>query len=128
MIFCYRNLRPMYKNTVMWSVKSTTTGLVVARKQFVVIKNAKLKVSLAGNARVRKEKRKNVHAGIQGTWVRGSWNEHLHDDRGAGPEWVRLDYNPYKHTTFVRKDTGEAVYEAKYVILDRDGAWAFEPR
>lgn len=106
-VFVYRNLR--YRNKVMWSIKDVKTGLVISVEPTVVLKDVKLKVSLAGNKRVRKEKRKNVHAGVVGE-LKGPMD--LLDGK-----WKQVTYNPYKHKSFVYKSNGKKVTEAKMAML-----------
>ncbi len=107
-VFCYRNL---HMKGVVWSVKSTKSGLVVDRSTRVVIKDAELVVSAAGRARVLSEKRKNVHAGVRGKRLK-RLPKNL-----AG--WVRAWYNPYKVDSFVT-ESGK-VFTARYAVLDKDG-------
>jgi len=86
-------------------------GLVKRHTCHIVLRDCTFRVGDKGNERVRDEKRKNVHAYVQGvdssnnidcTWIYDS---------------VPIDYNPYKHKTFIRKDTGEPVYKAKIVVF-----------
>ncbi len=49
-------------------------------------------VSQAGNKRVRKEGKKNVHAFVKGTWTEG-WDKY--------PDFERVHYNPYQYTQFM---------------------------
>ena len=60
-VFVYYNLHQH-----MWSVKDIKTGRVICHQYEVQLYNATFKVSAAGRARVLKERRKNVHAGVQG--------------------------------------------------------------
>lgn len=110
-VFCYRNL---HHKGVVWSVKNTKTGLVVDRATTVHISNAHLKVSQAGRLRVLKEKRKNVHAGIQGRRIKKS---------PPNLVWVRASYNPYKVNTFVLNGTNTPILNAKYVKLTKTGCY-----
>ena len=126
MIFVYRNLAR--KGTV-WSVKSTRTGRVVARSGEVVVTDAELVVSEAGRRRVLKERCKNVHAGIRGTWCRGGVSvalSRLHVDRGGtfAGRWVKVKYNPYKAGHFVNASTGRALRRTRVVVLGQDAVWA----
>jgi hypothetical protein len=107
-VYCYRNL--MFKN-VVWSVKSVKTGLVIDRSPIVVISNAQLKVSQAGRNRVLLERRKNVHAGIQGIRIK----------RAPKGNWLRAEYNPYKWNSFVLTGTGIAITHARYAKLTSKG-------
>lgn len=125
-ISCYRNLN---RKGVVWSIRSNRTGRVISRAGFVMILNAKLVVSAAGRARVLKQKRKNVHALVRGTWIRNDFDQHVYDTRGCDDcRWIRIKYNPYENEAFVRQDTGQPVTEAACVILDKDGAWAVNPK
>jgi hypothetical protein len=132
-VSCYRNLN---KPGVVWSIKSNNTGRVLARSTYVVIKDAKFVVSQAGRLRVLKQKRKNVHAFIKGTWIRGEFNQYVYDDRGFNSiynedgskvETVRVKYNPYWNNCFVTQN-GIPIIAADTVILDKDGAWAINPK
>lgn len=119
-VFCYRNLN---RKGVVWSVKSNRTGLVITRSTRVVLEDATLKVSKAGRERVLRDKRKNVHAGVSGRWVRGDAARHIWS-LSYTSRWTRIKYNPYENSTFVRQDNGKPVTKAKYVVLDKMGAWA----
>lgn len=88
-VFVYRNL---HKNCL--SVKNVKTGLVIARVDSITLKNVKFKVSAKGRERVLKEKRKNVHAGVEGEWVLDS----MAPDIGG---WRKVVYDPYKFSSFV---------------------------
>ncbi len=98
---------------------------VVAQMSHVLMENVKFVVQPAGNARVRRERRKNVHAFVRGTITGGLV---LAQDAGVGrmlvlgpleyrteyPELVR--YNPYLHKSFVDRNS-EPVFSAKHVAL-----------
>lgn len=110
-VFCYRNL---HKKGVVWSVKDTSTGLVVDRATTVHISGAQLRVSKKGRDRVLKEKRKNVHAGIVGVRIKKS---------PPNLKWVRVTYNPYKTDSFVICGDDIPVLNAKYVKLTKKGCF-----
>lgn len=105
-VFVYWNLHRR-----CWSVKALeweVKGRVVAHAASVLLQNCKGKVSAAGNARVRAEGRKNVHAGIVGDLVTldpmsqeldPSPSIQLADHVIQGAELVT--YNPYRDTSFV---------------------------
>lgn len=76
---------------------------------FLFLENVTLKVSAKGNARVRSEGKKNVHAFVCGTFVPGGVDV-------VGTERA-ITYNPYRYTTFVDKATEAPVYEAKAARL-----------
>ena len=108
-----------------WSIRQA--GVPVVHSDFVEIKEPQFVVQQGGNARVRREKRKNVHAYIQGMKMR----ESLIDDYGTGIElceWQKITYNPYKHKSFVLvKNESVAVREAWFIEIRKDGVWAYLP-
>lgn len=110
-VFCYRNLN---RKGVVWSVRSTKTGLVIDRATNVVIKNPEFVVSQKGRDRVLKEQRKNVHAGIRGQRLK-----RLPSKKNL----VRVGYNPYKSGHFALTVKNTPIYCAKYAILKNDGLW-----
>jgi hypothetical protein len=129
--FIYRNL---HKDC--WSVKNVETGLVQGlpggnHVHFVTIFNPKFKVSKAGRNRVLREKRKNVHAGVQGTidfTVGGSQEdsmstityENFKDSRLRWADKIKpVYYNPYKYETFMCD--GKPILEADIAFMLHDG-------
>jgi hypothetical protein len=106
-VFVYRNL---HKDC--YSVKSLQTGRVVAHVKCIVLDNVSFKVSQTGRAKVLREKRKNVHAGVVGIWKRKSCTKPLKS---------RLAYNPYKYTSFVNRRSERPVFEAKRCVIRMDG-------
>ena len=91
-----------------WSIRQA--GKPVVHSDFVEIKEPQFVVQQGGNARVRKEKRKNVHAFVRG---------YLTDRVGIFPKNQKLvTYNPYKHTSFVERGTDKPICSAQYAVLD----------
>ena len=91
-----------------WSVRQT--GVPVVHTDFIEIKDPQFVVQQGGNARVRREKKKNVHA-----FVRGYLTERV----GIFPKNQKLvTYNPYKHTSFVERGSGKPICSAQYAVLD----------
>lgn len=76
---------------------------------FLFLSDVTLKVSAKGNAKVRAQGKKNVHAFVCGTLVPGGVDV-------VGTE-TAITYNPYRFTTFVNKATEAPVYEAKTARL-----------
>lgn len=111
-VMVYRNLH--YKDEVTWSGKSVELGHVMFHLPVVLMQDCKFKVSKAGRDRVLRERKKNVHAGVVGTLA--PFNIEVWDSA-----WVKCAYNPYKGDSFIRCDTGEPVFEAKKVLIDRSG-------
>ena len=81
------------------SVRSAETGLVINHADIVALDNAKFHVQPAGRAKVRREKRKNVHA-------YDSWQLCRPAGDLEGYSLDRAYYNPYKNEFFVN-DKGE---------------------
>ena len=81
----------------VWSERQA--GKVVAHPEYVVLKDARFLVGKAGQARVRAEGRKNVHAGISGVNV----TDMVQPIRisAYSPDWRKVTYNPYRHDSFV---------------------------
>lgn len=93
----------LHKN--MFSVRALEgrhKGLVVAHASAVSLSNVTFSVRKAGRDKVIREKRKNVHAFVRGTW------ETFVADEGVG-----VTYNPYLYESFVIRETGEPIYKAK---------------
>ena len=122
--FVYRNLAQD-----CWSVKALegpNAGRVVLHAKYVAISgDAEFRVSEAGRARVVREGRKNVHAGVVGsiywadvvteryptvTSARATYPDDYEPDVvGADHTAYReVAYNPYKFSEFVWADTLEA--------------------
>ena len=109
----------VYKNLHkdVWSIRHN--GRVVNHADSVIIMKAQLVVQPSGRERVLRERRKNVHAFIRGEVIL------INDStQGTALEFnVPITYNPYKQAYFYRKDTGEKVDRADFVLLNEQGAW-----
>ena len=123
----YRNLhKTLEDGTKVYSVKNDK-GIVEDHVTEIAIAKPILRVGPKGNKRVRDEKRKNVHAYIQGRRMRVSVIDDPHTGIPQG-QWQKITYNPYKHKRFVLvRDESVAVREAWFVEVRRDGVWAFLP-
>ena len=118
----YRNLnKKLHKGDhgPVYSVRGDD-GLVKKHTCHLTLWDCTFRVSEKGNERVRDEKRKNVHAYVQG---REGWNEEEQRWENIGPDcmWiyesVPITYDPYKYKTFIRKDTGDPVTKARLVVF-----------
>ena len=89
----------LHKKT--FSIKRTSTGKVVAHRDYVWIKDAQFVVSEAGRQRVLREKKKNVHAFIRGEWLDLSEGRAVTEGTKFGGY---ASYNPYKAGTFMAYD------------------------
>ena len=95
----YRNLR-----TGNFSVRDAKTRKVITHLDSFILRDVKYKVSEAGRQRVLKEKRKNVHAWVEGSLVSKKAIVALNDkDRGL---W-EVRYDPYKRKYFYMYYNGE---------------------
>lgn len=117
--FLYRNLR-----TKTWSRKSSS-GKVIDWPLEVLICEPKMVVSAAGRERVKRTKRKVVHAGIRGFVtdihykIDTTWNEFtIQLIKSLG--FKEITYNPYKHNSFVFVETELPIFEAKLAYLTAD--------
>ena len=109
----YRNLnKKLHKGDhgPVYSVRGDD-GLVKNHTCHLMLEDCSLRVSGKGKQRVRDEKRKNVHAYIQGRELH-ICNMAVFYDRS-----ISITYNPYKYDSFVNSETGEPVYKADVVIF-----------
>lgn len=110
--FVYRNL---HKKGVVYSMRNTKTKLVEKYQTIIVLQDVVFKVSKAGCNRVRLEKRKNVHAGVEGFEV-----TEVKLDKS---KMRKASYNPYMSYSFYDVETKQPVYNAKYIMLDDTGLY-----
>ena len=111
----YRNL-----NRQCWSIRSTASRLVVAHARALILVDATWHVSPGGNARVRREGRKNVHAFARG--VRSHLGEeNLLQTQTYVGQWPfdQVTYNPYTDTQF--QSEGETVRKSAVAFFHVDG-------
>lgn len=96
-----------------WSVRDRKTRRVIAHLNGLVLSDVAFRVSAAGNARVRREGRKNVHAFARGTVI---GTEPVLPPYGT--RYVNVAYNPYRFTTFVVKGSETPIHEARRAWFD----------
>ena len=92
-----------------WSVQNCKTGRVIRHVTALTLADAKFVVRPAGQAKVRREGKKNVHAFAVGEV---SLRNGLATFKGRD-----VTYNPYVNDTFVFKDTGESVTDAHVITV-----------
>ena len=92
----------------VWSVRHK--GKVISHESSITLDNCKFTVQPRGRERVLQEKVKNVHAWVEGEWKPSGDGFELHGKKA-------VTYNPYKHDTFVLRDTGEPIHFADRVLL-----------
>ena len=114
------------------------SGKVYAHADGVLLENVRFNVSKAGQRKVRETGRKNVHARVTGyppSPIKFTDNYgvtlspelvqfcriDINSLKGSG--WNTATYNPYKNDTFVDAVTGEALHDARKVLMfTREGA------
>ena len=97
----------------IWSVQDCKTGRVTNHVTALTLADAKFVVRPAGQAKVRREGKKNVHAFAVGT---AGFRDGI-AIRGHGRP---VTYNPYENDTFVFADTGEPVTEVQAISVYTD--------
>ena len=119
----------------VWSERQA--GKVIGHPEYVVLKDARFLVGKAGQARVRAEGRKNVHAGVSGLNI---VNLPLRVRVDAySDEWRTVTYNPYRHDSFVlvggngsqhgQKPVSSATYAVMEIIPGKPPVvWAYQPQ
>lgn len=107
-VFIYRNLHKK-----CWSVRCKKTRKVIAHLDAFVLYNCVFKVSESGRQRVLKEKKKNVHAGIEGYIWQTDVDEQI--------AMVPVRYNPYEAANFV--SNGNPIERASFVTFTKKGAF-----
>ena len=96
----------LHKKT--WSVRQA--GKVVGHTDQIHIKNAQYVVSQKGNERVRREKKKNVHAFVRGYVDKLPYM--MADD-------IKLvSYNPYKNSSFVVRNTNDSICSSPWACCE----------
>jgi hypothetical protein len=82
---------------------------------YVKLGDVEFRVRKGGKEKVRSEKSKNVHAFVIGTLL--EYCEYPCDFIPNPPSKKIVTYNPYKHDSFVYKNSEEPVYRAKEVDM-----------
>ena len=119
----------------VWSERQA--GKVIGHPEYVVLKDARFLVGKAGQARVRAEGRKNVHAGVSGLNI----TDAVYPVRVSAysDDWRTVTYNPYRHDTFVlvggngSQHGQKPVSSATYAVMVTEAGkppvvWAYQPR
>lgn len=102
------------------SVRDCDTRRVSKHLDHVVLNNVTFKVSESGRQRVLRDRCKNVHAYVRGVVDSSAC---CSDER-----FVRVTYNPYKYSTFVRADDETPVHKAQQVIINGRNIMVLEHR
>ena len=110
----------VYYNLHKKCLSMRVKGVVIDHPHAIILKNVKFRVQPAGRAKVLKEKRKNVHAFVCGQLVEtyGPTTPWHSRKKIFSPDF-QVVYNPYKHKTFIKKDSGESILETyKYTLIN----------
>jgi len=120
-------LKPNLRAQVYYNLHHKTfsiqqSGRVKAHADGVILDNARFLVGKKGQAKVRAEGRKNVHAKVSGVDAEimpehrvRTVPERLSAYLATG--WRMASYNPYVTDTFIDQLTGEPVHHAYRVML-----------
>ena len=112
-VFIYKNL---HKDC--WSIKQD--GLVKAHTTDLCLFDCSFRVNAKGRAKVLKERRKNVHAGISG-YIDTPWVMNALAVQTKFSNIKLAKYNPYKYSTFVRDDDdSKPVFWSSSVRMTKD--------
>lgn len=100
----YKNL-----NRDCFSIMDKKSRLVYGWASFVMLKNVKFVVSKAGQARVRKQQTRNVHAFVEGEFVAAH--------AAFIPDAEKIYYHPYKTDFFINYETKKKIESAPFAYL-----------
>ena len=98
----------------MWSVQDRKTGLVIAHTDHIALTDAKFVVRKAGQEKVRREGKKNVHAFAVGTVYPADMYALI---GYSSFDVKKVTYNPYKNDTFIFAQTGEPAADVSVISL-----------
>ncbi len=109
----YRNLR---KN--VYSIMDPSTRRVIGHASNLVLRDVRFIVQEGGRQRVLRDKQKNVHAFIEGNWIKNFKPNPMLSLFTLPSELIEVEvrYNPYKMDKFHTPD-GKKLKTAKYVKL-----------
>lgn len=102
----YRNIRKM-----LFSVLDNKTRRLIDHRNTIVLSDVEFKVSKAGQARVRKEGQKHVHAYVVGNYISDDV------DIESIEAYKLVYYNPYSTDTFILVEGNIPIFKAKKCYL-----------
>lgn len=109
----YRNLQTGKLSVIGKNVNGTKS--VIAHVENVALGNSDFIVSEKGRQRVLRDKRKNVHAFVEGNLIHWDW------DSDKIKDGEKVTYNPYKYNNFVFKETEKPIKSAMLTVISKDG-------
>lgn len=114
-VFVYRNLhKTSPEGGPIYSIRDTATGIVAAHTETITLTGAVFAIGVKGRDRVRREMRKNVHAGVRGAPAGNPGTETLTRMR-------RAYYNPHTVDTFIDAETGAPLTTSPIVTIGPAG-------
>jgi hypothetical protein len=105
----------VYYNLHKHTFSVTYDSKVIMYADYVKLGDVEFRVRQGGKEKVRSEKSKNVHAFVIGKLL--NYCEYPCDEMPTPSSDNVVTYNPYKHDTFVFKNTEEPVYYAQEVDM-----------
>jgi hypothetical protein len=105
----------VYYNLHKHTFSITYQNKVIIHADYVKLGDVEFRVRRGGQERVKKEKSKNVHAFVIGTLL--DYCDYPCDNMPMPSSDKVVTYNPYKHNSFVFKDSEEPVYYAQEVDM-----------
>ena len=111
---CEESTQCKLKSTGTYAKNVSASDTKAKSSDHLRLRDVKWVVQPGGNARVRKYRRKNVHAFARGTLVddRTFWNNLDQSD------FKRIIYDPYEYTTFVTRGTKTPVHTSDYAMFN----------
>ena len=105
----------VYYNLHKHTFSVTYDGKVIMYADYVKLGDVEFRVRKGGKEKVRSEKSKNVHAFVIGRLL--DYCEYPCDELPVTDSNRIVTYNPYKHDSFVYKQSEEPIYGAKEVDM-----------
>ena len=105
----------VYYNLHKHTFSVTYDGKVIMYADYVKLGDVEFRVRNGGKEKVRSEKSKNVHAFVIGKLL--DYCEYPCDELPVTDSNRIVTYNPYKHDSFVYKQSEEPIYVAKEVDI-----------
>jgi hypothetical protein len=105
----------VYYNLHKHTFSVTYDSKVIMYADYVKLGDVEFRVRQGGKEKVRSEKSKNVHAFVIGKLL--NYCEYPCDEMPTPSSDNVVTYNPYKHDTFVFKNTEEPVYRTQEVDM-----------
>ena len=105
----------VYYNLHKQTFSVTYDSKVIMHADYVKLGDVEFRVRKGGKEKVRSEKSKNVHAFVIGKLL--DYCEYPCDELPVTDSNRIVTYNPYKHDSFVYKQSEEPIYGAKEVDM-----------